>query len=50
MEEVETRVRSSLDAGDPRTAVVIALEAYGPELLGFLSASSPSTRWGSTKA
>jgi RNA polymerase sigma-70 factor (ECF subfamily) len=34
--DLEQRIRSSLDAKDLRAAATIAVEGYGPEVLGFL--------------
>ncbi|HZZ86557.1 MAG TPA: sigma-70 family RNA polymerase sigma factor [Anaeromyxobacteraceae bacterium] len=38
MENLETRVRQRLSAGDPDTAATLAIREMGPEVLGYLRA------------
>ena len=38
-QELETEIRSHFDAGELELAATVALQGYGPELLGYLVAT-----------
>src|SRR5574339_245759 len=40
--ELETEIRAAHDSGDLSSAATIALEGYGPEILGYLAAITAS--------